>query len=1746
MLSVPGYDIDGVVHAGYDVIVHRARRLADASPVLIKCSQSERPSRRVLTRLRREASILATLDDDRITRILGTVESNHGFALILEDIGGEPLRRRCDLAPVATDEFFELAIAIADALATLHRNGLSHRNLLPESIFITRAPTRAASLTASPAASPTASLTASLTGLGSAEALMKGGARASTTAPLSYTYIAPEQTGRLNRPVDQRSDLYVLGLVFFELLTGRPPFTDDDSVGLAHSHIADLPPLPSSLQPTIPPALEAILLKLLAKNADERYQSADALIDDLKRCRELVASEPKSSFPLGESDPPPNLSFAERLYGSEELIHKFLAASERAGKGSREFVLIGGATGAGKSQLIQELLHSHLKARAQVLFGRCPNEPASPYAPLLSALRTRLSEILSAEQSEQTLWRTKLSAALGESATILDTFIPELRALLGKRPVPVTNRDDEREASQRFQSLFDALLQTMAAASVPFVVVIDDLQWIDASSAAALVRFFEDPHGHALLVVAAYRHRGNDPNLPGQQLARAIANSGATVTEGVLEPLTAGDTIALLRDCLAPADGSLRALAEHTFTSTGGNPFLARVLLETMHDRGSIRYDQKTKRWSFKLTEHEPTLDLLAVMTERLHRTPKATRETLAVAACIGLRFDLELLATLTSHYTGSLAERLAPALACGVIRSASDPGSVALTYTFPHPQLYKAMLESLPASKRRSLHREISAELLRAGADRDELIFAVVAHSGRGLEDDADAETLANFARHSYTAGMRAMAAGAYKSAADYLGTCVEMMPKSAWQDEHQLMLKLHMGLADARLLINDFAAASALFKHTLGQIQSPLSRVDLLTFKLSREIGLRRFTDALATGRAGLLLLGVKLPAKGSRTTLTVELARLRWQLGKRSPRCFLEVPESTEQRTYLIHNLLMYMAPAALFLDFQLAAIIFLRLANLTLQRGRTEISPFGMIGYGLVLTTLGDDYRDALEIAEVTDALLVQHPNPAIRPKVDLIDGLFICPWTRPFRDARDLIERSYNGAMQRGDLLYASFCATQVAPFSFLAGDSLGYVQEQASIYLAHIRNTGVTETPNSLSALEMLCRSLRGQNDSPTQIAKTPEKEAAMLSAASRAPYATHTLYIPLYKGIALFHAGEHGEAQLYFDAAAKVSIPMLEIASRVDLHFFAALNLAELAMQAPVKERRRLLTRLGEHQARLHTWAKTSFANFGARREIVAGALALAEGRTHEVLPHLNAAITLASEADDPHREGIAAELAARTAITTKTTFLLEHYLELAYEAYQRYGALAKLSALRTDYGERQVASESQILNPDSSTLVPGDGSSKSLDVGTVIKATQALSGEIVLDRLLDALIQVVMENAGARRCFLVLVHEGRLLVEAEGSVDNERIEILRSTPLEERDELPQSIIKYVIRSGSCVVLDNAAQRGAFTKDLYVCHESLKSVLCIPIIHHNKVMGALYLENNLATDVFTGDRLELLNQLAAQLAISVDNARLYESLDRAREHAVSADQAKTRFLMNMSHELRTPLNAIIGYTELIEEDLMDGVSDSFVDDLGSIQTAALRLERTLESALELSRIEAGTFAVELEEVDINELLKDILRELAPSVAEHGNKLGLDIGQIGVIVSDRLRLRYCLRSVLDNAIRFTEKGRINLKVEAHGVRPLTRLAIVVDDNGIGISPEHTQRIFAAFTQADDSTTRSYEGSGVSLAVTKHICVALGGSIHLESTVGVGSRFTIDLPLQRPHSNSAPPPPQAPTTLSTTA
>ncbi|MEZ4452041.1 MAG: AAA family ATPase [Nannocystaceae bacterium] len=1514
-------------------------------------------------------------------------------------------------------------------------------------------------------------------------------------------------------------------MIFFELVAGAPPFTGESPLELVHAHVARPPPSPCSLVATVPAMIEAIVLKLLAKAADERYQSADGLRIDLDRCRvALEESGTIDPFALGELDRPPQLTVADRLFGAEQLIHRLLAAHERASRGGRELVLLAGAPGSGKSRVLQELVRL-FQGRGLVLVGRCDGADDPPFAALSSALRSRIRALLAADDGDLVAWRSELHRVVGDGGAVLCQLLPELAALL--RPQGPPPEVPPSEAAQRLETLVDGMIRTLPCGRAPLVLLVDDAHWIDPTAADAIARLLADDRARSICIIAA--HSGElAVSHPLRAAAAAAAGGAARVTEERIPPIALADTASLLRESLTPTTHSVRALAEHVHARAGGSPLFARVLLERLHEDGAIRFDRRAAGWVWTVppADAAPSGDVVALLMARIAELPSSSRAVLETAACVGLRFEVALVARVLGRSTTAIDDDLDPALRRQIIGPSGDAYEATTTHVFTHPRVQEALLAGIDEGRRRALHLALGEQLRRECGDFDDRIFAAVAHSNRAVELLVGEEARVSLARANLRAGRRAALVGAAAVAERCFTQALALMPEDGWRSHHELMRSIHLAAVEALSHLGDDRAAP-LFARALAEARSDLDRAEILAVRVSLELGDLRFEDALSTARAALRHVGVDLPSRGARRSFALELAKVRWRLRRRSARAFLDAPASVDRRTHLAHRLLMYVMPAVHHLDPRLTAIVLLRLAGLTLERGRTEYSPYGVAGYGMVQSAVLGEHASAYESLQIADTMLRQAPQPWIEPKIDFLAGFLILPWIQPIAEAQRRLDKGHRGALQRGDLLYAGLCGLAIPPFALFAGQELPRIQETCAELQPLTRRLEDESGAALLTAIHRACQALRGQAIDPTLLGANGEEDAALFASVRRNTVAGFA--VPLYKALLLYHAGMHVAALPYLERAGASRIAVQGTPLPADHDFYAALTHAEVALQAEAPIRRKHLTTIGAHVANLAKMAATSRENFGPRWRIAAAMAAWVGGDDDTVLPGLSQAIVDARAQDDPFREGLAAELAARFAHEHRLAFLVDDYADVAAEAYARVGAHSRVAFLRRAYGRGATSEAGETPTPPEE-VVPGvlvdPGTGKSLDLATVIKATQALSSEIVLDRLLTNLLRIVMENAGARRCFLVLEHEGRLSIEAEGSVDPERIEVLQSVPLDAHTQLPLSIINYVARSSSTVVLDNAAQRGSYTKDEYVREQGLKSVLCLPILQNNRVSGVLYLENNLATGVFTAERLELLNQLAAQVAISVDNARLYESLDRARQVAVAADQAKTRFLMTMSHELRTPLNAIIGYTELIEEELEDGHIGNFADDLGSVRTAALRLERTLQSTLELSRIEAGTFEIEWETVHVADIVRDVLNELRPAAIERGVPLEIAMpASLPPITADRVRIRYVLLSLLDNAIRFSEgtPAQLTVRWALDDAAPI--LEIIVRDRGIGIAEEHMPRIFKSFSQADGSTTRLYEGSGVSLAVTQHICNRMGGTVGVESEVGDGSTFTVRLPVQ---------------------
>ena len=654
--------------------------------------------------------------------------------------------------------------------------------------------------------------------------------------------------------------------------------------------------------------------------------------------------------------------------------------------------------------------------------------------------------------------------------------------------------------------------------------------------------------------------------------------------------------------------------------------------------------------------------------------------------------------------------------------------------------------------------------------------------------------------------------------------------------------------------------------------------------------------------------------------------------------------------------------------------------------------------------------------------------------------------------------------------------------------------------------------------------MERLCLCLRGDTADPVSLSGGDFDEQAFLARLSDETTPASRFYHRLYKALLLYLFGHYSAMQPLLRALERSEEMAFGNPMYVDYHLLEVLA-AAAAHPGGARGGERRIDRGVRKLAKL---AAICPANFESRHLLAAAEQARVRGDAGAALELYSRAIQAARDHGARQVEAIAFERAGRALLAGGQRLVAGFYLGGATTAYRRWGALAKAKELAAEFRELlppHVFAQATAAGLRAATsTTTGALPLRTLDVGTVIKASQAISSEIVLDKLLRRLVAIVMENAGARRCVLMLERDGRLTIEAEGRVDPEVITVMQGAPVEASEEVPLSLINLVARARRDVVLDDATLDTTYSDDPYVAAQRPRSVLCAPILHQGSLTGVLYLEHGLASGVFTADRLELLRQIAAQAAISVENARLYRNLDQARDEAVAADRAKTRFLMSMSHELRTPLNAVIGYSDLIAEEMEEGDVTRLRADLHRIRSSATRLLRTLSGILELSRLESGRTEIERRRFDLAELVDETVHEVADVAAERGDELSVLCPRGRFILStDRSMLHYCLLSLLDNACRFTEGGRIQVAVEARSDERGSWVAIAVIDSGIGIGGDKIDRIFASFSQIDDSPTRAYEGAGVSLAVTQRFMALLGGVVQVRSEAGVGSTFTLLLP-----------------------
>ncbi|WP_164018976.1 AAA family ATPase [Pyxidicoccus trucidator] len=1500
--------------------IYRGRRYVvlrgwkqDGEPLVVKQVRSGPLASGSKAMLRHEYSLLRSLHDEvpGVTRALALREDEaHLPALILEDAGPQNLQEWLGRRPVTMDAFLELALQLAGIIASLHQQHVIHRDLNPTNMVVGAGSRHVTVIDFD--------LATQVAGVAPDEGLPG-------ELQWALPYVAPEQTGRMNRPIDHRADLYSLGATFYELLTGLPPFVSMDPAELVHAHLAKPPVPPAFANPAVPKLLSDVVLKLLAKMPEERYQSAEALLADLLEARRRQASGTMGSFELGRVDLARQLTFPDRLYGREREQTRLREALERVRRGASEGVLLVGDAGIGKSALVQQL-QRHAEPRDLVLGGKFNQLQGNvPYAAFVEAFRGFVRGLREQPPFVRQGWRHRLLKALGDNSRVISDIVPELEELLGPQPAPL--KLEPVGTSARLLLMFQSFVQTLASAEHVLVLFLDDLQWADSGSLQLLQSLAMDPDSRHVLLVGAYRPRAVGPDHPLTRWIEALREAEA-MPFGALElaPLDLPAVTALCADTFRCGVERAGPLAELVLRKTAGNPLFITRFLRLLHLSGLLAFDLDSGAWRWDLSrieQVEAMENVVELMLATIRRLPERAQRALKVAACLGDRVELWLLSALVGGAEGEAASALWSLLREGLLlpekegarppradgAGAGAPSEQEATYRFAHDRVRQAAYSMLSEDERRHLHHEAGRQLLRGASPEvlDERLFAVVDHLHLGVERPGGEVEGLELVELNYRAGLKAKSASAFGAALVYLLRGISLLPRALWPQRREQVFHLHAEAAECAYFSSDPGLAGELVRTALEHAPSCLEKVGLYCLQVLAHTLKGKYAEGLQWGREGLRLLGMEVPERDFSSALAVELAEVPANLRGRSAAELLDAPRMEDPEQLARVRLLSELDNSAFFLDPVLFALINTRALNLTLRHGNSPWAPVVYGCYAMMLSVREGDVVNGHAFATMAVELARRQADPRQECRA-IISLLQINHWRSPLRTTMPLARRGLAAGIAGGDLQFGGFTLSISVSTEFSMGTELGRVLGTVDGCLAFSRKSGVMSLRDSVVFFRQAIRALRGHTRRPARFDDDDFDEQAVLDSGRLAPL--YRFSLATLRILVAYVLGD-------FDEAVRVSRQAEQYAAYtqgsyrvVDFNFVSSLALAARRSDT-LEAREEALARIAANQRQLGGWVEHCPENFRHKHQLVAAEVARLEGRHLDAMALYDAAIDGAHVEGFLQDEAMANEAAGRFFHSLGRERFAALHLRTALEAFARWGAWAKVTLLEEEFPNLKPTGGRAWSEP-ASAAVAGAAPGASLDLLSLLKASETLVSEVVLDRLLEKLMAVCLEAAGATRGALVLNESGALVVRALGDV-SEPVS-LEHLPLASADTVPGSVVQHAYATGETLVLGDAAHQGRFVMDPCVVRRSIKSALAVPIQRQARTVGVLYLENDLATRAFTPERVGVLRALSSQLAISLENSQLFEQLKVEVQERGRAEAA-VRFLADSGLALAESLD---------------------------------------------------------------------------------------------------------------------------------------------------------------------------------------------------------------------------------------
>jgi predicted ATPase/signal transduction histidine kinase/tRNA A-37 threonylcarbamoyl transferase component Bud32 len=1881
MITLQGYRILVQLYESANSVVYRAMREQDNQSVILKVLKEDYPTVQELTRYKQEYEIIRSLNLDGVVKAYGMEPCQRSLAIILEDFGASSLKQLMNdsfgaKAFVPLPQFLPIAIKTAEILGHIHSSNVIHKDINPANIVLNP---------------ETGQLKIIDFGISSQLTRENPTLKNPNVLEGTLAYMSPEQTGRTNRSLDYRTDFYSLGVTFYELLTGQLPFETADALELVHCHIAKVPMSPHEVNLEIPKTVSDIVMKLMAKTAEERYQSAFGIKADLELCLTHLQPDGEiSEFPLACFDISDKFHIPQKLYGREAEVETLLAAFERVASGAGgsvrtgladnlvgkqtsyqqnppsecdnlpltnsqskiqnpghylrsevssnpdfvplryhapkskiELMLVAGYSGIGKSALVAEIHKPITEKRGYFIWGKFDQFQRNiPYSAVVSAFKELVRQLLTESEEQLNQWREKLLTAFGSNGQLIIDVIPEVELIVGKQPaVPEFG---SQESQNRFNLVFQNFIRAFCSKQHPLVMFLDDLQWADSATLKLIELMMTDADSQYLFLIGAYRDNEVNPTHPLMMTLDGLSKEGATVNFITLAPLALEPITRLIADTLHSDIASVKALAELVVRKTEGNPFFVNEFLKTLHaenllnfnppqsplSKGEVQEESLNSPawqgeirggcWQWNISNIEAmgiTDNVVELMIGKVKKLPESTQQVLRLAACVGADFDLKTLSIVSEKSTREISFELAPAVHSGLILPASELDSQLLiqNYKFLHDRVQQAAYALIDEAQKQAVHLQIGRLLLQNTVPEalPEKIFEIVDHLNVGVVEThppQDARSTVGvsvcihqqerneIAKLNLLAGQKAKAATAYGAALEYLNVGRGLLIADSWHS-YELTFALHKQTAEVAYLNGDFEQMERLVQIVRSQAKTVLDKAQALEVKILALIAQTKLEQAVETGVQILRQLGVRLPQKPNKLNILMGLLETKVALAGKQISDLADLGQMSDPYKLAALRILSRIVSPAFIGAPTLLPLIAFKQVILSVKHGNCAESIYAYAIYGLILCGVIGDIESGYEFGQLALRLLERFNAREFRTKALFIANGFIGHWKAPAKETLIPLLEAYKSGLETGDLEYAAYAVLVYSFNAYLSGKELSELEPQMAAY------SNVMEQLNQQPALSMhqpyhqAVLNLLNRAENPYYLIGDAYDERTVLPLLVQANARTSVCYAYLNKLILCYLFEQYPEALLnaaftekYIDSAtATFNVPCF--------YFYDSLAQLSLYINADKLEQKRRISKVLANQRKMKKWAHHAPMNHLHKFYLVEAERYRVIGKDALAMDYYDKAIALAKAHEYINEAALANELAAKFYLGWGKETIAQTYMKEAHYAYTHWGALAKVKDLEAKYPQllTKSATVRSVIDTGTTTTstTTSTGSGEALDLATVMKASQAISGEIVLDKLLASLMKILIENAGAQSGFLILPSQSEpgsshdnWVIQASGAVNEEQVTILQSVGIDSVEISTQipllsaAIVHYVIRTKENVVLNDAVHAGQFTQDTYILTKKPKSILCIPLLDRGQLSGILYLENNLTTDAFTPDRVELLKLLSAQVAISIANAQLYTNLQRFNENLEQSVQQRTAELSQtlselkatqkklvesekmaslgglvagVAHEINTPVGIGITAASLLAQK-----TTQFFETYKSGQMKRSQLEKFLDTALQSSsmvlsnlnraadliqsfkQVAVDQSTEEQRTFNLKQYLSEVLISLTPKLRTTQHQVEIRGDEAIALNSYPGTLSQIITNLVMNSLTHAyspeDAGHLVFNFKQEG----EQITFEYSDDGKGIPEEHLSKIFDPFF----TTNRRQGGSGLGLHIVYNLVTQkLNGTIECESQVGVGTKFIIKLPSQ---------------------